>query len=341
MQMKSIRHLILVAISIGFIGSVQAQTSKISPTCDLSTALSFRSQMRAWKYPETAFFEKREGVAIVRYTIDRDGNTVEAKIEVSSGDKLVDEAAIDRYRSYRFHLPVNSTLESIENRNFCDTVIISWNAEAERRKRLNFANQAAGPTRVVPANSIASFPGASTVCSKIASPIYPRSALILGYEAEVLVHIQVGNDGRPRDIQVVKSTGLPEFRAAAIEAAKKFECQSADTEYIVEQQFGFILDNSTSDPVTLNVFKPNPGRNSTDEDPLRTASSCPAVIKVKLNAPDGKNEIEKFRISIDEIVVSNLQSMEPDFEKLSPSRKGSWIFVRLPCQIKSRENFIN
>lgn len=60
-----------------------------------------------------------------------------------------------------------------------------------------------------------------------APPAYPRRAIDLGQEGEVIVRALVGSDGESREIRIFRSSGVPLLDEAAVRAVKRWAFEAA------------------------------------------------------------------------------------------------------------------
>lgn len=58
-------------------------------------------------------------------------------------------------------------------------------------------------------------------------PTYPRRAIDLGQEGEVLIRALVGPDGESREIRIFRSSGIPLLDDAALRAVRRWAFEAA------------------------------------------------------------------------------------------------------------------
>ena len=86
---------------------------------------------------------------------------------------------------------------------------------------------AALPTPALPAPVTASGPDAPPMPISRPAPAYPGSALRRGESGEVLVRVQVGVDGKPDHVEVVRGSGSRALDRAATQGVKKWRFEPA------------------------------------------------------------------------------------------------------------------
>src|SRR6267154_366096 len=77
-------------------------------------------------------------------------------------------------------------------------------------------------SEAVPANQGASAPANSFAITHRVDPPYPSASRRAGEEGTVLLAIVIGQDGRPLDISVARSSGYAELDESAVNAVRKW-----------------------------------------------------------------------------------------------------------------------
>ena len=65
-------------------------------------------------------------------------------------------------------------------------------------------------------------------CVKFVPAVYPKDKHDAGITASVVLSIEIGDDGKVGEVEVVDSAAAPDFDAAAVAAAKQFVFEPAE-----------------------------------------------------------------------------------------------------------------
>ena len=183
-----------------------------------ATATNQQKQERSLKvihqvapvYPEEAEREGVEGKVVLDVTVEQNGEVSSAK--VLSGHKLLQQAAVDAVKQWRFSNPLN------------DSVTIQLT--------INFSLSGAAtepPTR----------DSALTNTHKV-DAIYPEEAKRKGIQGEVSVEIKVNDKGEVTVAHAVSGNEM--LRQAAVDAAKQFRfSNNLRTTVAATLTFNFVL----------------------------------------------------------------------------------------------------
>jgi bla regulator protein blaR1 len=143
-------------------------------------------------YPEEAKRAKVEGKVVLDVTVEENGEVSMAK--VVNGPTLLQQAAVDAAKQWRFSNPLNAPVTVQLTLAF--TLKADSETENQRKARGSLKN-----THKVDA-------------------VYPEEAKRRGIQGEVAVEIKVNTDGEVTDARAV--SGNEALRQAAVDAAKQF-----------------------------------------------------------------------------------------------------------------------
>ena len=186
---RTVIHGMALSLLLVFTGPAQGDSVHPAEPIDLTPPA----------YPPGA--DMAEGSAKVSFTVGTDGHVSEAAIVGSSGNPVLDKAALEAVSRWSFK-PRTQDGRPVEQP---DTTVV-----------LNFK-----PTPAQPKRKLLFGP----------KPLYPQYAFASRLEGTVLVGFNVGADGVPIDIHVVESSSPEIFDRAAVQDVKNwlFEPQPDDT----------------------------------------------------------------------------------------------------------------
>lgn len=167
-------------------------------------------------YPEEAKRVRVEGNVVLDVTVEENGEV--SLVKVVNGHRLLQQAAVDAAKQWRFSNP------------FSDSVTIQLT--------IAFALKADS----APGKEQASTEERTLKNTHKVDAVYPEDAKRQGIQGEVAVEIKVNDDGLVTDARAVSGNEL--LRQAAVDAAKQFRfSNSRGTTVAATLTFNFVLGN--------------------------------------------------------------------------------------------------
>ena len=165
-------------------------------------------------YPEEAKRARVEGKVVLDVTVEENGEVSMAK--VVNGHQLLQQAAIDAVKQWRFSNPFNDSV-TIQL-----TIAFALKAESAAEKEQTSAQE----------------PALKQVHR--VDPVYPEEAKRQGIQGEVAVEIKVNDKGQVTDARAVSGNEM--LRQASVDAAKQFRfSNSLRTTVAATLTFNFVL----------------------------------------------------------------------------------------------------
>lgn len=165
-------------------------------------------------YPEEAKRARVEGKVVLDVTVEENGEVSMAK--VVNGPQLLQQAAVDAVKQWRFSNPFNDSV-TIQL-----TIAFALKAESAAEKEQTSAQE----------------PALKQVHR--VDPVYPEEAKRQGIQGEVAVEIKVNDKGQVTDARAVSGNEM--LRQAAVDAAKQFQfSNSLRTAVAARLTFNFVL----------------------------------------------------------------------------------------------------
>ena len=165
-------------------------------------------------YPEEAKRARVEGKVVLDVTVEENGEVSMAK--VVNGPQLLQQAAVDAVKQWRFSNPLNDSV-TIQL-----TIAFALKADSAAEKEQTSAQE----------------PALKQVHR--VDPVYPEEAKRQSIQGEVVVEIKVNDKGQVTDARAVSGNEL--LRQAAVDAAKQFQfSNSLRTAVAARLTFNFVL----------------------------------------------------------------------------------------------------
>jgi TonB family protein len=286
-------------------------------------------------YPSVLRRHRVAGEVVVRFVVDKDGNTADLTI-ISSTHKLMEEAAIDAVLKWKF----NPALKNGKP------------AAARMQLPVVFAFQEESFTGAVQTNKpsegqIRKIPGdlwhdTAPTIANVLYPVYPYDLLVKKIGGKAQVDFLVGVDGLVTDVRVVKAdrAEFGEALAAAV-AASVFEPASHLSGKSIENRrtASYHFDpsgkntgrpfDSDLDVLSRMLIQPDSIRSGKELDALpKPMLQCHAVMPTSTSSESGSATIE---IIIDEkgraCLPRILKASEPAFGYAAAQSVGDWLFT--------------
>jgi len=167
-------------------------------------------------YPEEAKRARVEGKVVLEVTVEENGEVSMAK--VVNGPQLLQQAAVDAVKQWRFSNPFNDSV-TIQL-----TLAFALKADSDVEKEQTSAQQ----------------PALKDVHR--VDPVYPEEAKRQGIQGEVAVEIKVDDKGQVTDARA--ASGNEMLRQAAVDAARQFRfSNSLRATVAATLTFNFVLGN--------------------------------------------------------------------------------------------------
>jgi TonB family protein len=164
------------------------------------------------KFPKAALQNYSEGSVRLRIVLTQDGSVRDVIIVKSSGDPTLDEAAQSAVLGWKMKLHAIKPADLTRGRE----TIIDFKQEASVAARYPHGGAAAFTDE----HGVIKATKTWQIWMFAPFPAYPFHARLLHQTGTVLLHFEVGNDGKVAIVQIVQSSGYKELDDAAVAAVR-------------------------------------------------------------------------------------------------------------------------
>jgi TonB family protein len=184
-------------------------------------------------FPSEALKGGSEGSVRLRIVLAKNGSVTQAMISKSSGDRALDETARKAVLKWRMKPDALKPTDLTSGRE----IVVDFRQEAPIASVHADGRVGAFTTK----DRIISATKTSQMWMFAPFPSYPIQARARGEQGIVGIQLTIDKDGRPKDIQIIKSSGYPLLDQTAIQAVRLWRAHKEYAEVTLKLPIGFGL----------------------------------------------------------------------------------------------------